>query len=210
LVILLAAAGWYGISYVLHVRQEQRDSALLAAVRRHDARSVARLLKDGADPNAQRRRVIWMEIPAKYAPPESFWTRLAKLLHLPSSKQRIEWIDDAPLHIAAVSWDAATARVLLDHGARVNIRDVNGNTPLNRALRAAVAIAHTQGDTPALHASLRSCVALLLERGADPNATACDMATPLALAKRLPDSKVVRMLLRSGATGKTPARPCGP
>lgn len=210
--ILLAAAGWFAATYIGETRQDKRDLALLEAVKRKDTQSVVRLLKDGADPNAQRRHVYWVEMHGPRGiptPQESFWTRMAKLLHIYSTKRRAEWVDDAPLNVTSLSWDTAAARILLQHGARVDIKDEDGNTPLNRALRAAVAIAHTQGDKPALHAARRSYVALLLARGADQNATSCNnMATPLSLAQRLPDRETVRMLLCSGGTGKTPSVPC--
>ncbi|HOJ00912.1 MAG TPA: ankyrin repeat domain-containing protein [Anaerolineaceae bacterium] len=81
--------------------------------------------------------------------------------------QPIPGEDGCPLHFAANS-RADIIRLLIDHGADVNVRDGNGKTPLHCA---------------AVTANLENMRALL-ENGADVNAADNDDNTPLMLARR--------------------------
>ena len=78
-------------------------------------------------------------------------------------------------------------RVLLDHGVPVDIADEAGGTPLLRAAR--------QHGAP-----VDASIALLLARGADPQARQEDGTTALHLAARAGRPKAVALLLEAGAT----------
>ena len=91
-----------------------------------------------------------------------------------------------PLHAAAGLAATACVRILLDHGVFVDIADESGATPLLRAAR--------QHGAP-----VDDCVALLLSRGADPNARQDDGTTALHLATRAGRSRAVEHLLAAGA-----------
>lgn len=89
-----------------------------------------------------------------------------------------------PLFYAAdARGDPALVRLLLDHGARAEAADAQGETPLHRAAFA--------GDT--------TSVRLLLDRGADPNAG--PRGTPLASAAQGGRLEVARLLIERGADG---------
>ena len=91
-----------------------------------------------------------------------------------------------PLHLALKAGaEAATVRLLLDHGADPNGRDRHDDTPLHVAAR-------LPADAEA--------VALLLARGAKPNIANAKDQTPLHAAfERAPNLDVVRLLHDAGA-----------
>ena len=85
-----------------------------------------------------------------------------------------------PLHWAR---DAATARLLLEHGAELEARNADGETPLHRAARDG-----------------RGAVAkALIEAGAEPNAADHAGQTPLHEASQGGQLEVAKMLLEHGA-----------
>ncbi len=89
------------------------------------------------------------------------------------------------LHDAAYKGDVARLRMLLDQGAYVSQEDPeeNNDTPLHTAAAAGQA----------------ECVHLLLERGADKDATNKRTETPLSQATSRGHSECVRALLDAGA-----------
>ncbi len=117
------------------------DTPLHLAAAGHRERIVGLLLKAGADPNAAANR------------------RRGRPLHYAAdgSVQRPEW-DPAR--------QVATLKLLLSAGAELEARDLNGATPLHRAVRTRSAAA----------------VRLLLDRGADPTARNGSGSTPFHLA----------------------------
>ena len=95
------------------------------------------------------------------------------------------WHHVTLLHDMAQAGDLAKAGLLLDHGADINAVDEEyRSTPLGLAARW----------------GKRDMVALLLERGADPNRSGAPWATPLAWARKKGHSGIEADLLRAGAT----------
>jgi ankyrin repeat protein len=91
----------------------------------------------------------------------------------------------SPLHLAAFSGSVETARLLLEHGADVNLRAKTKfrNTPLQAAL------------LPGQYETAK----LLLEHGADPNVRQAKGFTPLQEAALLGRRDLVDLLLAHGA-----------
>lgn len=89
----------------------------------------------------------------------------------------------APLHVAAYHGDAALAKVLLDHHAKVNARDDHERTPL--LLTA--------------FGGKEEVAAVLLSNGADVNARGRDGRTTLDHAKITLNGKLVELLRERGA-----------
>jgi ankyrin repeat protein len=90
-----------------------------------------------------------------------------------------------PLQFAAANCDLKIAAKLLKLGIPVDAPDPRGVTPLM--------VAPSQRCTDGV------MVHLLLEAGANPNATSKDGYSPLISAARAGDSKAVSLLLRAGA-----------
>jgi uncharacterized protein len=95
------------------------------------------------------------------------------------------WHGVTLLHDMAQNGDLAKARLLLDHGAELDlIEDEYRSTPLGLAAR--------WGRRP--------LVELLLSRGANPNAAGAAWSTPLAWARRKGHAEIERMLVTAGAS----------
>jgi ankyrin repeat protein len=98
----------------------------------------------------------------------------------------MSWHGVTLLHDMAQSGDVEKARLLLDHGADINaVDDEHRTTPLGMAAR--------WGQ--------RKMVALLLERGADPNKAGAAWSTPLAWAQKKQHGEVAADLRAAGAMG---------
>lgn len=105
----------------------------------------------------------------------------------------------APLHLASAFAGPDAVRLLLEHGAHAH--QVSHNPQRNQALHAAIAL----GDSP-------ETIALLLEAGADVNATQAGGFTPLHQAAAAGKRDIAALLLKHGARrdcrcdqGKLPA-----
>jgi ankyrin repeat protein len=99
------------------------------------------------------------------------------------------------LHHMAAEGELAKARLLVDHGARIDAIDEEyRSTPLGLAVR--------RGQ--------REMVMFLLERGADPNLAGAPWATPLAWARTKRHGDITNSLRAAGASssdiGPSPAR----
>lgn len=92
----------------------------------------------------------------------------------------------APLHLAAAFAGPEAVKLLLEHGAHAH--QVSHNPQHNQALHAAIAL----GDSP-------ETVCLLLESGADVNATQAGGFTPLHQAAAAGKRELVVLLLENGA-----------
>ena len=101
------------------------------------------------------------------------------LLEQGMDPNHMSWHRITLLHHMAASGELAKARLLLDHGADIEAIDLEyQSTPLGVAVR----FGH------------RELVALLLERGADPDASGAPWATPLAWARKRGHTDIEAML----------------
>src|SRR5579862_7800588 len=122
LLTLLLLASVVAVPVVLtwrQVKQERLDQALFVAVKHNDTREAISLLQQGADANAR----------AKTTPSMPFWRVLLNRLH--GFPPRPDTGPDAlfvalELPEGTSGWppdNPTLVKVLLDHGALVNIRD---------------------------------------------------------------------------------------
>jgi ankyrin repeat protein len=126
---------------------------------------------------------------------------------------RMGW---TPLMWAANNGHPAVARVLLDHGALVNAKDIAGQTPLKLVIRqgsseglqllldrgADVFVLGKMGDTLLSEAVLvgnSEAVVALLERGVNVNAANSFGSTPLLVAALSSRAGIAAILLEAGA-----------
>ncbi len=94
------------------------------------------------------------------------------------------------LIIAAELCDLELTKALLAHGANVNFRSDNGNTPLTSAVSGGY-----DPETRKMKADAPAVVRALLAHGADVNATDSDGKTPLQLAKKDRTAELILALL---------------
>jgi ankyrin repeat protein len=153
-----------------------------------------RLLSLGADPNVtgryQNGPCLTEAISYGYGP-------LARALVLfgadvnartPYSRHNFFTVGDTPL-MEALGWaDVRMSRFLLEHGARLDVANARGKTPLMIAAGGS-------------HAENVKCVRLLLERGASRTVNARDRKGRTALIKAAAAGapEIVRLLLAAGA-----------
>ena len=94
------------------------------------------------------------------------------------------WHGVTLLHDMAQNGDLAKARLLIDHGAELDlVEDEYRSTPLGLAAR--------WGRRP--------LVELLLSRGANPNASGAPWSRPLAWARKKGHAEIERALVAAGA-----------
>ena len=127
---LLLVAGLVVLPIARQLRQEQKDTALIAAVKANDAKAVVRLLAEGADANAKDR-------PKETRP---FWLLLWETLS--GQQKKAKGIVPTAL-LAACTWRVANAekpenisccdlsvvQTLLEHGADPNVVCDGGLSP---------------------------------------------------------------------------------
>jgi len=95
----------------------------------------------------------------------------------------------ALLHVAAFYKNAEVAQLLLEHGANINLRNGQRQTPLHRALV----------DVDKFWDNIVGFIQLLLEHGADVDTSDNDHSTPLHLALQNGSVRAARLLLEHGA-----------
>jgi ankyrin repeat protein len=98
---------------------------------------------------------------------------------------------DTAAHVAAAASEPAIIRALVERGGRVDATNRRGAQPLHYAADGA-----GSGREPDAH---RQTVSVLIELGADPNATDNNGTTPLLRAVRNRNAPVVEALLARGA-----------
>ena len=97
------------------------------------------------------------------------------------------------LHIAGGGGASEIVKVLLNHGANINVRDASGWTPLM------VASCECGAATPP---DTRDAVKVLLDRGADPNLQNNQGRSALMIAAERGNSPAATMLLEHGANAR--------
>ncbi len=163
------------------------SSPLLEAATAGDPATMAMLIDHGADVKAVAEPLLAMAITLQ----------CLKCVDLLVAKDLDRAAYTGALQDTAILGDAASVRLLLDHGAEVNAADSLGRTPLMYAVASDV----LPFDE----------VKLLIGRGADVNAIdrhkqAGDTGvTPLDIAKWHGDTPIVKLLIQSGAKGTAPA-----
>jgi ankyrin repeat protein len=148
------------------------------AVQRDDDTTVNALLRRGFDPNSHDPQG---QTGLTLATRDRNW-RVVKVL-LDSAASDVNELNgngESPLMLAALRGEKDWCLRLLERGARVQI---SGWAPIHYA---------ATGPNPAV-------VALLLERGAEPEATSPNGSTPLMLAARYGSEATVDLLLARGA-----------
>jgi len=113
---------------------------------------------------------------------------------------------DTALHIAAASYEVATAELLVERGANVRARNRRGAEPIHYASDGSPGEAHWDPDAQS------AVIAYLIAQGADPNALDNSGVAALHRAVRTRSTGAVRALLENGAdprlankSGSTPS-----
>jgi hypothetical protein len=131
--MIIAVVTSLAVAWFWHVTLEQRrlSDALVAAVIRRDSAAVEHWLRQGADENTR-----W-DVSPLFGISHAKGTRavLEILIDLKQDFRADRFSDHSVLFLAALRGDAAITRVLLRHGADVNMRCRNGKTPLTWARR---------------------------------------------------------------------------
>jgi hypothetical protein len=162
---------------VLLVRQDDALIELMRKIALHDRSAVEALLDvDGG------LAAAGLEAGATRQQPVDFF--LTAITHH-------VYRGDTAVHIAAAASEPAIIRALVQRGGRVDATNRRGAQPLHYAV---------DGGPPQCEADVQSqTVSVLIELGADPNATDKNGTTPLLRAIRNRNAAAVEALLDGGA-----------
>ncbi len=163
LIGLVGVPGW--LTY-RQMRQDRLDRDLIAAIKCNDTPVALSLLSQGADANVRdepqrKSATLWQllrnTLRYKHSPPSAAPTALFVILQSDQSgSAKWEYMEE----------NALLVKALLDHGARVNIQNSQGMTPLQ--------LAEERGYATTMR--------LLLAHGADINRADAHGTTPLMTA----------------------------
>lgn len=166
-----------------HANINAKDNAgftpLMRAINgKEDRKIITLLLKNGADPsNISKNKLTAMRLATVYDRPEI----VQDILTFSSTSLSDSDYSYALQYASRNSF--ALMKSCIAHGADVNMRDVNGNTPL----------------TSACQSGSYNAVKFLLENGADPNLSIAEAATPLMIAAKAGNTEIVNLLIEKGA-----------
>ena len=179
------------------------SDALGIAARSGDYRMAAILLDSGADVNSETAHsgIVWRDGDEEEGdePIFGFHASYPYLWHY------VDGVDhDFYEHPNSVKADELTMRTLLMHGADVNVRDLDGWTPLHRTVVYALAKNYAAAQNFAAAENTAILAKLLINHGADVNAkinTKGHLAgyTPLHLAAQYNTAEVAKLLIDGGA-----------
>ncbi|XP_009561978.2 ankyrin repeat and SOCS box protein 10 isoform X1 [Cuculus canorus] len=192
---ITASRGYTDCLQLLLLRGAAVDFAPGGKTALHEACAAARtdctrlLLSCGADPEAISED--------GYRPlhlcksPDSIRCVQQLLQHGASVNSRTDMEDDTALHVAARHGLVDHVQLLLRHGAELEAKNNEGQTPLN----AACAQPHQPQDMDRFYLVCR----LLVESGASVNAADRDRQHPLHLASKNANAQIAELLLARGA-----------
>lgn len=180
---LIALALVLAVVGIVWVVEFKKDSDLLDACQRCDAAEVERLLKNGADPNAQRKGTVGLR-------------KTALIMAVSCDKETNASIGDPQV-----------VKLLLEKGADVTKRTLGNYAALHFAVGQMPPDCEGGGPPRRWASGNSEVIRLLLASGADVNANLGQGYTPLSLAIRCNrecDNKdVVRLLIGHGATSSS-------
>jgi ankyrin repeat protein len=188
LMIVLTCVGCFGALVAVRVRQDRLDAALFQAIEHQQTDRAIELLKQGANPNAEK----WEKSQGNLL--QRTWALLRGSRGNKDATRPMFACWNGEIIVGFGTRlghppEARLIRALLEHGADPNRPDAGLGTPLQF---------YTEYDK-------LECVAILLEQGADPNY--CPdirlKAPPLSLAASSPDPYLVRLLLAHYANPTT-------
>lgn len=207
-----------------------RQTPLHRAVESENEPIAHRLLLSKADPNlrdASGETPLHSALRSPFLRREPLATLNSMIAH--DAKLDMAALQDrsTPLHIAAQTNKINCAERLIQHLAKPNLEDKDGNTPLHHAAKHSAEMTETllyggadqhhqnhQGMTPLHQAALCNQPAAsdhLIKRGADPNSRNSNDQTPLHLAAYCGSYETVNKLIVNGAnvnardeSGETP------
>jgi len=193
---LLALLLFASVSATEAVTKQELDRALLAAAKSGDVKAAAKLLKQGADPNA-RVPGTWINYtPLLQAVSENRFEVTKLLLDRGADPYLEDENHDAAIIFAAKPSHEKILRLLLEHGVPIDSKNSEGLTPAERLVRSS----DSSGD-----------LELLLLLGADPNQKTSSGRRLLHEAVPIRNIEAMRVLLAAGADingrdgeGKTP------
>lgn len=143
-------------------KHQRLNTTLIEAIKRNDTQQVVRLLRFGADANAQDKP----QYGQAYKLPDGKELLPARWHAGKSALEFALSIGTQHKYLFTLHENLTIIKALLDHGADVNARDENGTTPL----MSAIFIGHVR------------TIKLLLERGADPRPI--DKDRPVVVGER--------------------------
>ena len=106
------------------------------------------------------------------------------------------FVGECPIHLAARSGHKDTIEMLLDHGAEINKKNANNQTPL---FLSAANETENMIKNETMNSENLEVVQMLIERGADLDAWDIDGFTPIMIAAEKGHKYVVQYLVEKGA-----------
>jgi len=190
------------------IQNNNRETALLLAVQNGSTVAAKVLIVNGADVNLASNKEAPIHAALRSGNDELSNLLIAKI----SDVNVLDNNQSSPLHLAVGSSSAARVRDLVDRGADGKKTDRQGYTPLMLALHTkktdkALAVLNVSdvnqkgldGKTAVFFTATPADIEMLLNRGANVNATSENGHTPLAQAVLSNRSEIASFLIEKGA-----------
>ena len=230
----------YGQELNIHRPDPNTSNALYCAIKNEDIQTAWQLLSDGEDVNVGISTLQYNGSVTRYplgiAAEMGNITLLKLLLDNGANANVQERHSTAilgsrggqtPLHFAVHNLDLEIIRILLEHGARTDLRNRNGNTPFHELVRSLsdckrhlpvlqilcqssknpnqLNVLNNVGFTALYLATVHHCTSsvfhMLLQAGADPNRPLGKWGSlsPLWMAVHMKNPELVRILVQNGS-----------